>query len=164
MHPAPSPASPERHPAAARNPHLWRLSLILGALLSLSAPGFATDPVAPSAAVTPVNDVKLAHLYQHWIHSREEDAGPAQTYRPHDFKQFPPSRFRMQYKFQQQGACEVFFLDPADAHHFKPGQWRIDPQNPAVLHITGVGEPQTYKIQELTKDILRLAPVAQKEK
>jgi len=133
-------------------------SLVLAFLLSHSAQVFADPAEKPVAKA-----VNIEHLYQHWIHAREEDAGPAQTYRPHDSKQFPPSRFRMQYSFHKNGDCEWFFLDPADAHRFKPGKWRIDPKSPAVLHITGPDAPQSYKIVELTKGVLRLTPVQQQE-
>ena len=138
--------------------------LVLALLLSQSAPVFADPAEKPAAdAVAPANVVNIEHLCQHWIHSREEDAGGEQTYRALGSKEFPPSRFRMQYIFHKTGDCEVFFLDPADAHRFKPGKWRIEPKSPTVLHITGPDAPQSYQILELTKEVLRLTPVQQKE-
>ena len=143
-------------------PH-YGFSLFLGLMLIQSIPVFATDPVDKRAAdvTAPANHLNIEHLFKHWIHSREEDMGQGQTYRPHDFKEFPPSRFRMQYIFHKNGDCEWFFLAPDDAHRFKPGKWRLDPVSPTVLHITGGDAPQSYKITELTKDVLRISPIQQ---
>jgi len=51
------------------------------------------------------------------------------------------------------------FLDPADAHHFKPGKWEIDVTDGTLLKITADGKTDSFRILELSKDLLRLAPV-----
>jgi hypothetical protein len=97
-------------------------------------------------------------LYQHWIHSSEEEKTDSeQIFRPKDFKEFPPSRFRMQYIFRKNGECEWYFLSPDDNHRFKTGTWRIDPNDKNILQITKDGTTETYRIKELTKNVLRIA-------
>ncbi len=109
--------------------------------------------------------VNIKDLFQHWVHSREEQKDPdakEQIFRPATSRQFPPSRFRMAYKFSDGGDCEWMFLDPADGHHFKPGKWEIDSGDKSVLKITADGKTSSFRIIELSKDILRLAPAEAK--
>ena len=104
----------------------------------------------------------IIELFQRWVHSREEQKDPdakEQIFRPATSRQFPPSRFRMAYKFSPNGKCEWMFLDPADAHHFKPGKWEIDVTDGTLLKITADGKTDSFRILELSKDLLRLAPV-----
>jgi hypothetical protein len=65
----------------------------------------------------------------------------------------------MAYKFSPNGKCEWMSLDPADAHHFKPGKWEIDVTDGTLLKITADGKTDSFRILELSKDLLRLAPV-----
>lgn len=106
-------------------------------------------------------EIDTDDLCQHWVHSREEE-GPGdkdQIFRPADSKKFPPSRFRMAYKFAKNGDCEWFYLSPTDAHHFKSGKWTVDPKDKTVIKITTEGTTTSFKITELTKEILRLIPI-----
>ena len=102
-------------------------------------------------------------LCRHWVHSVEEQKGTEKTriYRPSDFKQFPPSRFRMQYIFYKNGDCEWYYLSPDDAHRFKSAKWRIDSNARNVLQIVKRDSLESYRIIELTKDILRIVLVKQ---
>ena len=102
-----------------------------------------------------------ALLTKHWVHSREEEpeaAGYA-LYRPADFKDFPISWFRMQYVFHPGGDCDWLYLAPNDAHYFREGTWRRDPIDRAVLHVDTGDRTDTFRILELTPDLLRLAPI-----
>ena len=107
-------------------------------------------------------DVDVALLMQHWVHAYEEEpeAGGYAIYRPADFKTFPPSWFRMRYAFHPDGRCDWFYLAPNDAHHFRKGTWRLDPDVRATLHLRKGSRTETFRIVELTSDLLRLAPVA----
>lgn len=78
-------------------------------------------------------------------------------YRPKDFKEFPASRFRMQYIFYKNGDCEWYYLAPDDGHHFKPGKWQVDPNDRSVLQIIKNDTTESYRIIELTKDVLRIS-------
>ena len=120
-------------------------------LLALVAPVFAED-VEPGK-------LNIDFLCQHWMHSREEEQGNGvQLYRPITFKKFPPSRFRMQYVFAKDGTCKWMFLSPVDAHQLKDGKWKIDPADPSVLRIEKGEMTESYRVIELTKDLLKLKP------
>ena len=103
--------------------------------------------------------INLEYLCKQWVHSSEEQkpTDKAQLYRPSDFKHFPPSRGRMKYIFYKNGDCEWYFFSPDDAHHFKPGKWQIDPNDKRILRITKGDATESYRVLELTKDILRIA-------
>jgi len=103
-----------------------------------------------------------AHLFQHWVRSYEEEQ-PGQTlqiFRPASSKAFPPSRFRMAYKFARNGSCEWYVLSPDDAHHFDACTWSFAGADKTRLQITQAGgAATTFKVVELSGDVLRLEPV-----
>jgi hypothetical protein len=103
-------------------------------------------------------DIKL--LLQHWLNSYEEEIenSDIKIYRPKNSKEFPPSRFRMQYIFSEDGKCQWYYLAPNDAHHFRDGTWKIDAYAENVIHIE---QEQTvsYRIVELTKEVLHLVSI-----
>ncbi|MEI7665010.1 MAG: hypothetical protein WCI65_03050 [Synechococcaceae cyanobacterium ELA263] len=120
-------------------------------------------------ATAQVVDMKPAHthlamdshdLVQHWVHAGEEEqpGSTMQIFRPAASRKFPPSRFRMAYKFAANGTCEIYVLSPDDAHHFKPCHWTIDDSDEPILRISANGTTIPYRIVQLTGQILRLAP------
>jgi len=61
------------------------------------------------------------NFYQHWVHSYEEQNG-AKTpniFRPAGSRQFPSSRFRMEFGFDPNGQCNYKYLSPTDAHEMR---------------------------------------------
>lgn len=137
-------------------------AILLTSLLLLSCSG-ARQSVATnlptSATAQAATDINLDDLCQHWVHSREEQSptDKDELYRPATFKSFPPSHFRMAYKFAKDGTCEWLYLSPDDAHRFKPGTWRIDLHDWHILQITKENTAESYRIISLTKDMLRIA-------
>jgi len=122
-----------------------------------------------AAATAQALDTKSAHthlaidthdLVQRWVHSSEEQqpGSTIQIFRPAASMKFPPSRFRMAYKFAANGTCEIYALSPDDAHHFKPCHWTIDGSDEPILRISANGKTILYTIVQLTGKILRLAP------
>lgn len=97
-------------------------------------------------------------LVGHWVHSYEEDAQgeEVQVFRPVTFKTFPPSRFRMQYVFRENGTCAWYYLAPDDGHHFREGTWRRDARDRDVLHVRQGDQTVSYRILSLSGDLLRL--------
>jgi len=142
----------------------WFNLLLVLALVSYS-PGLKSTAAAPMpSGVSGISSgIDTAHLCRHWVHSVEEQTPneKVQIYRPADFKQFPASRFRMQYIFYKNGDCEWYYLSPDDAHRFKSGKWRIDSKDKNVLQIVKRDSMESYRIIELTKDILRIVPIKQ---
>jgi hypothetical protein len=102
----------------------------------------------------------ITFLLQSWTHSYEEEAegSPVLVFRPSAFKEFPPSRFRMRYSFQDNGQCSWLFLSPVDAHFMNPGKWRLDLKNKNYIHMPrmATGEMTAYQIVELTKHSMKL--------
>ncbi len=60
-------------------------------------------------------------FYQEWVHSYEEQNGQKtpNIFRPKGSREFPPSRFRMQFAFDQYGQCTYMHLSPTDAHELR---------------------------------------------
>lgn len=59
-----------------------------------------------------------------WRHAYEEETGPEEkVYRPCDYTNFPPSRYRATYEFLAEGACRYSVLAPNDAHYMESGSW-----------------------------------------
>lgn len=60
-------------------------------------------------------------FYQHWVHSYEEQNGQKtpNIFRPKSSREFAPSRFRMEFAFDQNGQCNYMFLSPVDAHQIR---------------------------------------------
>ena len=102
--------------------------------------------------------INVDYLSQSWVHSSEEQTENTKTqiYRPEGSRQFPPSRGRMRYKFFKNGDCEWYYLSPDDAHRFKPGKWKIDPDDNGILQIAKDNKTESYRVVQLTKDVLRI--------
>lgn len=118
---------------------------VLGLLSCVSMQALSASPALASAALTesertlPALDIK--NLLQHWVHSSEEER-PGDEYRmfrPAGSRKFPPSRFRMAYKFAQNGSCEFYVLSPDDAHYFKACRWTISAHENTILQINAEG-------------------------
>lgn len=108
-----------------------------------------------------LTDINTEYLCQHWVNSYEEEKqnDNEEVYRPLDFKEFPPSWFRMRYVFFKNGDCDWFAGDPKDRHHFKPGKWRVDPNDKSTLQIIKDGRTESYRVTELKKESLRIARI-----
>ncbi len=103
-------------------------------------------------------------LCKHWYHSPEEQVDDVnQIYRA-DNSKLPPSRFRMQYIFHDDGTCDWYYLSPDDNHEFKPGSWRALSNDPLTLEITKGTSVENIKVAELTNDVLRLTQIDTNEK
>jgi len=61
------------------------------------------------------------NFYQHWIHSYEEQGGAKipNIFRPEGSRQFPASRFRMEFGFDPNGQCNYKYLSPTDRHEMR---------------------------------------------
>lgn len=132
------------------------------ALSSLSlSPTFALVPSSSALSSQIFTEINTDYLCQDWVHSREEQKpnDKAEIYRPKNSREFPASRFRMAYGFDNSGNCQWFFLAPDDGHYFKSGRWSIDSNDKTLLRITKDNRTEVYKVTELTKDILRMVQV-----
>ncbi len=125
----------------------------------IAAPNTAQAPdLKPTR---PSLDLAIQDLFQHWVHSSEEEpaGSTVQIFRPFRSKTFPPSRFRMAYKFASNGTCEFYVLSPDDAHHFQPCNWTMGMSDKPILRISAKGTMIAYRITQLSGKILRLVPL-----
>lgn len=59
-----------------------------------------------------------------WMNAYEEQTSDSgKIYRPCDYMEFPPSRFRDSMEFMEGGECRYMVLSPNDAHYAESGRW-----------------------------------------
>ncbi len=89
------------------------ISLTLGLLALSGCAGVGTDNAG--------TEVKDTNFYRHWVHSYEEQGGKKipNIFRHKGSRDFPASRFRMEFAFDQSGQCNYKFLSPNDAHEMR---------------------------------------------
>jgi hypothetical protein len=126
--------------------------------------GFAALAACGSLALAdsgPRARIKPADLHGHWLHAREEQAAgsAAQVFRREGSREFPPSRFRMQYRFHPGGKLDWFYLAPDDGHRFKQGRWKLEGKDRRTLRLIRDDGTDLFRVEELSKTVLRLAPV-----
>jgi len=119
-----------------------------------------TAQASGAAATGTRRHIDINNLFQHWIHSREEEQPDAkiQIFRPVASMDFPASWFRMEYKFARNGRCEFLALAPNDGHNFKPCTWTISADK-LILQISANRGSTSYKLAELNGKILRFTPL-----
>lgn len=112
-----------------------------------------------------LQQIDVKQLAQYWVRSHEEETqgSNVQIYRRENYKEFPPSLFRMQYIFSADGTCKWYYLAPNDAHHFRDGTWKIDANAENIIHIEQ-DKTVSYQIVELTKEVLRMVLTTTKTK
>jgi hypothetical protein len=61
-------------------------------------------------------------LFQHWMHSHEEDSGDVQVYRPADYA-FPPARGRRGFDLRPDGELRLYGPSPSDRPEETTATW-----------------------------------------
>ena len=62
-------------------------------------------------------------LNKTWTHSYEEDVADRLIYRPIDYAQLAPSRYRQVIQLNRNTICNYSVLAPNDAHYMEQGKW-----------------------------------------
>lgn len=91
-----------------------------------------------------------------WTNSYEEATNTdQQIFRPCDFKDFPPSHYRLRFDLSSGNVASYLLLSPVDAHHMVPGTWSYDESSKALIikDSTGVSA-HTYQVIDLAADKL----------
>jgi hypothetical protein len=97
-----------------------------------------------------------AALFQHWIHSREEDAGGVKVYRPSGFK-FPPSRGRTGFEIRKNGEFIYHDIAPADGILKVPGRWTAEGKDRIVATFPNTKrKPLTLEIVSVDEKMLKV--------
>ena len=84
-----------------------------GVLALIQLGGVGGCVVSGEATTMKESGIARQYLYQHWVHSYEEDTESEMVYRPAAFA-FPPSRGRTGFEFSPGGACTVIGIAPTD--------------------------------------------------
>jgi hypothetical protein len=76
---------------------------------------------------------KIANIY--WTHSYEEDQGDTVVYRPGTFD-FPPSRGREGFEFNDNGKFKNYVIAPTDGINTVKGSWKkLDEENTFLIEM-----------------------------
>jgi hypothetical protein len=99
-------------------------------------------------------------VFRHWIHSREEDAGGLEVYRPDGFP-FPPSFGRDGFEMFQDGDQDGRFVQddvgPADGIVQTEGRWELVAPLRVAVSFPGTDRPgYSFEVIEADRHILRL--------
>jgi hypothetical protein len=92
-------------------------------------------------------------MFRHWVHSREEDTGGVQVYRPSDYA-FPPARGRRGFEFRAGGEFVAYGPGPADKPQATVGRWEAP--GPRRARVSTGAEPQELEIVSIEPDRLTL--------
>jgi hypothetical protein len=116
--------------------------------------GGAAHPPAPRPGLPPA-------MFRHWVHSREEDAGGEEVYRPEDFA-FPPSFGRDGFEPLPDGTFVQDLVGPADGIVRVRGRWTQRGRNRVAVDFRGP-QVEDYAFEVLAVDaaglrIRRLSP------
>jgi hypothetical protein len=76
----------------------------------------------------PMNNNLSPVIFQHWIHSREEDTEKVKIYRPRDY-QFPPSRGRDGFEIKEDGEFIQYGIGATDRPQEITGTWKAEEDN-----------------------------------
>jgi hypothetical protein len=102
---------------------------------------------------------ELALLYNCWTDSREESGIETRKliYRPCNYREFAPSRYRHRIEFKEKGEAVSLRLSPTDAHYMAPAKWSYDKEQKTVVVRDEANDTIfKFKIVELQKDLLIL--------
>ena len=92
-----------------------------------------------------------------WTHSYEEDKDGLKTFRPCEYKKFPPARYRNVFTLEADGKTTYLVLAPTDRHYKEDGKWTYDAKTSSLIIYNLEGEEKAHsEIIELTKDKLIL--------
>jgi hypothetical protein len=64
-------------------------------------------------------------IFEHWIHSHEEDTEDVKVYRPHDYV-FPPTRGRTGFEIKENGEFIQYDIAPACGVEKVMGRWKAE--------------------------------------
>jgi hypothetical protein len=94
-------------------------------------------------------------FFRHWIHSREEDAGGVEVYRPEEFP-FPPSFGRDGFEPRPDGEFILYEIGPADGTVAVPGHWQLRGQRQVLVTFRGGEQDFAFEVVDLDPKVLRI--------
>jgi hypothetical protein len=99
-------------------------------------------------------------LFRHWVHSREEDAGGEEVYRPEGFA-FPPSFGRDGFELRADGTFIQDDVGPADGIVRVRGRWTLRGRNRIAVSFRGTDrEGYAFDVVAVDAAVLRIRRLA----
>ena len=95
-------------------------------------------------------------IFQHWIHSYEEDERGFKVFRTAGYKDFPPSRGREGFKIDRNGDFIQFRIAPEDGLVSYSGEWKSPGPGRIEVVFEGAHGPLVFEIIELGKERLKI--------
>ncbi len=101
-----------------------------------------------------IQNIQVSFLKQTWLHSYEESYN---IYRPNDYKDFSPSRYRQSFTFKDNNICSYSVCAPNDAHYDENGKWNLNTDS-NILEIRNSKSKVLYKFKiiDLNKNLLKI--------
>ena len=97
-------------------------------------------------------------LQKSWSRSYEEEISKEiQIYRPSNYKEFPPSRYREVFEFEANNVCKYLILAENDGHYMENGKWEYNESTKIIKIFNSNSEIKyEFEVVELTNDLLKL--------
>ena len=112
-------------------------------------------PKGNSASTAQLTATNNTMLQQTWLHSREEDEGDVQVYRPNSYN-FPPSRGRTGFAFEAGGKFIQYNIAPTDGLVGVPGRWEMKDKTLNITFPSGQEQPYQLEVVSMEKDMLKV--------
>ncbi len=92
-------------------------------------------------------------LYQHWVHSHEEDTETEMVFRPATWD-FPPSRGRTGFELKSDGSLIQTGIAPTDGPQESRGTWKLS-DNQLLFYTQSKAKPaRSLQIEQIDQDRL----------
>ena len=95
-------------------------------------------------------------LYQHWVHSYEDEDGTGKVYRISSYD-FPPSRGRHGFQLQKEGECIEFAIARGDGIEKRMANWVFESSDIIKITFKDATIPSVkYRILSVSESMLKL--------
>ena len=102
--------------------------------------------------------IQTSILKMKWIEAYEEKTSEEiEIYRPGDYNDFPASRYRQVFVFDDNGEIEYKVLGANDAHYMAKGSWEYNEKTKILkIYNTDLEKIYEFEIIELTNQVLKI--------
>ncbi|GAB2960197.1 hypothetical protein GCM10027048_29690 [Hymenobacter coalescens] len=101
-------------------------------------------------SATATQQTQLNLLTRTWLHAHEEDQGDVHVYRPNTYN-FPPSRGRTGFAFEQNGLFTQYDIAPTDGVEGRKGQWSVVDEHTVRIALADKKDPD-YQLEIVSLD------------